>query len=37
MSFGMVPRDLFGLRKENVTLLACDIYAFQANNHRLQL
>ena len=33
----MVPRAFFGLRKKNVTLLACDIYAFQANNRGLQL
>ena len=29
--------SLFGLRKKNVTLLACDIYAFQTNNHGLPL
>ena len=29
-------RALFGLVKENFTLLACDIYAFQANNHGVQ-
>ena len=33
----MVSRPFFGLRMENVTLLACDMSAFEANNLGLHL